>query len=310
VTFSIVNPSSTGGCPAWITLPAAFDITFTPKSASKLEFMTANNARTDGAASIYVVALDQYNNLATSYTGSVTLSVASGSAIIAVPSMSFVGGEGFYTVTDAVAETIGLEVSASSITLPNTHSVIFRDTCASGFIPVPGGFCVSKYEMKDSGGGVPVSAAAGIPWSNISFIDAQIKCAALTPAADVITTAQWSAIVTDIGTVAANKNGPNKNNGNITDAPLASSIDGKPCYGYADNRSTSFSTCSSFQWHENRRTHVLSNGEVIWDFSGNLGEWVDDAGNSDVRGGAAFNSLDANDNAGAASATVGFRCTY
>src|SRR5690606_37302902 len=35
-------------------------------------------------------------------------------------------------------------------------------------------------------------------------------------------------------------------------------------------------TCSNTVWHDQRRTHVLSNGEVIWDLGGNVGEWVND----------------------------------
>ena len=34
--------------------------------------------------------------------------------------------------------------------------------------------------------------------------------------------------------------------------------------------------CSLYLWHRQRRTHVLSNGEVIWDMSGNAWEWVKD----------------------------------
>src|SRR5690606_11420113 len=32
--------------------------------------------------------------------------------------------------------------------------------------------------------------------------------------------------------------------------------------------------CDDQTWHAQRRTHSLSNGEVIWDFAGNAWEWV------------------------------------
>lgn len=35
-------------------------------------------------------------------------------------------------------------------------------------------------------------------------------------------------------------------------------------------------TCSGSTWHFQKRTHNLSNGEVIWDFAGNLWEWIYD----------------------------------
>ena len=51
-------------------------------------------------------------------------------------------------------------------------------------------------------------------------------------------------------------------------------------------------TCDGRTWNKQRRTHFFSNGEVIWDVSGNAWEWVkDDNSDSD--------SDDSSDNDGA-----------
>ena len=34
--------------------------------------------------------------------------------------------------------------------------------------------------------------------------------------------------------------------------------------------------CNGRTWHEKKRTHTLSNGQVIWDLGGNVSEWVRD----------------------------------
>ena len=56
---------------------------------------------------------------------------------------------------------------------------------------------------------------------------------------------------------------------------LPVSDDNKGCHGTEQ-------TCDGRTWNKQRRTHTLSNGEVIWDVSGNAWEWVkDDNSDSD-----------------------------
>ena len=51
-------------------------------------------------------------------------------------------------------------------------------------------------------------------------------------------------------------------------APLRQAPDDDGCSGTGQ-------TCSATVWDSQRRTHTLSNGEVIWDLAGNVWEWVD-----------------------------------
>jgi len=153
--------------------------------------------------------------------------------------------------------------------------------CPEGYIPVPGNpeynttdFCVAKYEMKDVGG-VATSQASGTPWVYISRNQARTQCENLGPRYSLITNAQWQTIARNIEQVAENwQTGVvgdetlNKGNNNGSKALEASDNDDDACFGMGLN-------CSS-GWNVKRRTHVLSNGEVIWDFAGNVREWVYD----------------------------------
>ena len=48
---------------------------------------------------------------------------------------------------------------------------------------------------------------------------------------------------------------------------LAASTDSDACSGTGQS-------CSDISWDSQKRTHTLSNGEVIWDMAGNVWEWT------------------------------------
>ena len=92
----------------------------------------------------------------------------------------------------------------------------------------------------------------------------------------MINNAEWITVASNIANVGTNwSNGTvgsgalnhGHTDGNPDDA-LAVTDDNDPCNGTGQ-------TCSSSTWNNQRRTHVLSNSNDIWDFSGNLWEWVD-----------------------------------
>jgi hypothetical protein len=154
--------------------------------------------------------------------------------------------------------------------------------CPAGYIPVSPRpevgteqmFCVAKYEMQDVAG-VATSAPGNVPWGSTNQVDARARCAALGTGYALLTNPEWMTIARDIEAVAANWQdgviGSVLNRGHSDNDPpnsLAPSSDDDPCAGTG-------STCSPSQWDLQRRTHVLGNGHVLWDFAGNLREYID-----------------------------------
>lgn len=175
-------------------------------------------------------------------------------------------------------------------------------------------FCVSKYEMKivgeDDGDQVYTntyvaeSRPSGTPWINMCQQRAKEECEALGPGYALINNAEWMTIARNIESVGANWSDNVAHDYETTTARLctghtcregwlgsqcrldqfaysgeglpASTNDLDGCYGYeAMGDETSPPTLNSNGWNDFRRTFFLDNGEVIWDFGGNVWEWVD-----------------------------------
>ena len=152
--------------------------------------------------------------------------------------------------------------------------------CPTGYILVPGDtdygttdFCVMKYEAKFGDKGAE-SRMTGLPArGNVSQSDAKASCRNLGPGYALINNAEWMTLAANVANVASNWSGgtvgnTSLNRGHNFSAPLAAAADSDPCNGTGQ-------TCSSSVWHINRRTHTLSNANVIWDLAGNVWEWVD-----------------------------------
>ena len=157
--------------------------------------------------------------------------------------------------------------------------------CPTGYIVVPGDsaygttdFCVMKYEAKASsaGGGVE-SRATGMPLRyTVSWDSSVSACRNLGPGYALINNKEWMTVASNIANVASNWSGGSVgsgalNRGHSDNSPadaLAASTDTDACSGTGQ-------TCSNTVWDSQRRTHKLSNNEVLWDFAGNVWEWVD-----------------------------------
>lgn len=157
-------------------------------------------------------------------------------------------------------------------------------SCPRNFVMVPplsgyttNVFCVAKYEIK-SNFGLAVSQAAGMPWVGLDRNHALMVCEDMGEGYDLITNDEWQTVVRNIENVPDNwergmtgsRGGLSRGHSDHSPAvALAASSDDEGCTGTGE-------ICSDSVWNGQRRTHTLSNGEVIWDMAGNVWEWVQD----------------------------------
>ena len=170
-------------------------------------------------------------------------------------------------------------------------------------------FCVMKYEAKalntdtsviDTDGcnepgcttanwglanHIPESSPTGSPWRRINPINASAECNSLNTGGatnyDLISNPEWMTIARNAESVSSNfeasvmaRGWAAKSSNPFrpdpwTNLAVASSTDASCLYN------TGADTCASSGDHLYKRTLVLSNSEEIWDFSGNVWEWVD-----------------------------------
>ncbi|MGI6278300.1 MAG: LamG domain-containing protein [Patescibacteria group bacterium] len=145
--------------------------------------------------------------------------------------------------------------------------------------------------IEDKGGQI-VSSAAGAPIARIaqdaggSGVDAITYCQSI--GGHLITNNEWMTIARNVEKLGANwcaLNGTGCGNspgsqylvaGHNDNGPAlglqASTDDSQPCYGTVTKDTNPGCGNGATQ----RRTHFLSNGEVIWDLAGNLLEWTND----------------------------------
>lgn len=169
----------------------------------------------------------------------------------------------------------------------STNAAPKKGTC-QGYILVPGNatfgtsdFWVMKYEAKNIGN-MAMSQAAGLPWTSITQSAAlsasQSACSGchlisdnewLTIAQNVlIVGSNWSSGVVGTGYIYSGHNDTNPNNS------LAASTDDTDGYNGTGNSSTDTTMSNGIIGKAERRVLTLTNGEVIWDLSGNVNEWT------------------------------------
>lgn len=161
--------------------------------------------------------------------------------------------------------------NASAATLP-----LYNFGCPTNYIGIPANtslgtsrFCVMAFEAKNVGS-VATSQPATAPWVSINFTNAKAACTALGASYALISNPEWMTIARNIeGQVALNTYGNAYYRGHSDNAPsnsLAVSNVNDPYDGTED---------SAISNMLQRRTHILSNGNTVWDLAGNVEEWVD-----------------------------------
>ena len=194
----------------------------------------------------------------------------------------------------------------------NTTETAANLSCPTGYIRVPGNslyqtkdFCVMKYEAKavsttDTTTGLTTpttgyntianntttttgannraiaSVASGYPIANIDQTTAASYCS--TAGGSLITNREWMTIARNIeaqlsnwttGTATSSAIGTGGlYRGHSDNSPATALVAGPDNDGYNGTGNSGFSI--------ERRTHTLSNGEIIWDMGGNVWEWTND----------------------------------
>lgn len=182
-------------------------------------------------------------------------------------SVGLTGLSGYYG--SASAEFYLSNNSESSNTSTINLSIDF--TCPSGYVRVSANtdhginndFCVMAYEAKDDGGANPISQANNTPWVSISANNAITKCQSLGAKYDLISNPEWMTIAREIEGISSNWSGASIGSGCIS----RGNHNGSTC-GY-NNAAIDFGTSRN-----SLASLALLSGEVIWDFSGNVYEWV------------------------------------
>ncbi len=129
---------------------------------------------------------------------------------------------------------------------------------------------------------LPVSAPAGIPWRAVSARTAAAACEKIGPGFHLVANREWMAIARDVERVGANWSGGVPGAGRIAEGRTDGSkgSDGltyaavtDPADPYSDTGDSAAEAPGSGE--EQRRTLALRNDLVIWDFAGNVQEWID-----------------------------------
>ena len=177
-------------------------------------------------------------------------------------------------------------------------------TCPANYIKVPGNsmygtsdFCVMKYEAKTISPAA-TTAAAGTPEAWISQTNAITACTNNNTGGvtgyGLITNTEWMTIARNVEGQGVNWTGGAVGSGGL----WRGHSDNSPGNALAANTNDTLGYEGTGNANETpasieRRTYTLSNGETIWDLSGNFQEWTNDTimGANKPTGGSEFTAM-------------------
>ncbi|MBT4792701.1 MAG: hypothetical protein HON90_14095 [Halobacteriovoraceae bacterium] len=175
-------------------------------------------------------------------------------------------------------------------------------------------FCVMKYEARcveghpcDNANDAPISQPTDTPWNNIRASEsagagsgAQARCESMSEVGfnsgtfTLISNPEWMTIARSIEKTNSNWSGGNVGNGSVPKGWVIggfSTMDMAPAITAGENclytvTDTTFYACANLNeaidYHgsteeafKHKRAHKLYSTGEIWDFSGNISEWVD-----------------------------------
>lgn len=199
-----------------------------------------------------------------------------------------------------------ITIAAAALWIQGSQNT--SSTCPDGFIAIPGdtNLCVMQYEAQQNPStGLPMSKPGIFPWNFQSPVGAKNMCEDLGAGYHLMTSTEWMQVANDILATPINdlSEDPsvqlaigNSAGMKRVQAPPASNPSLEKCDLTIPLSSEQNSACAlrgqlpysaiAGSWEQPyttgqvgrnlMRTHVLSNGEVIWDFTGNLWEWMGD----------------------------------
>ncbi|WP_141733996.1 hypothetical protein [Oligoflexus tunisiensis] len=164
---------------------------------------------------------------------------------------------------------------------PEGYVAVSKDIGVSNDRTVPplgNDFCIMKYEAKrDKDSDKPLSNADGEVWVSIDRSEAEKKCESIGQGYHLVSLPEWQTLARDLENEAENWSGREPfvgeiNQGHVNpfpNVPLPASEEPgyDPCH-------LTGKSCSNGVWSRFRRTHQLRSGDIIWDVSGNVWEWL------------------------------------
>ncbi len=274
---------------------------------------SATNIYSNEKFALQITAIDKFSNAIDDFTGTVAVTTSGTNATLP-NNYTFVDADNGihnYTITDNTAlilrttQTIGFEAQAVTITSTGTTGTfsmnVYPTSCPEGQILAPARtdtdtekFCVSKYEMKSSGGTF-VSEASGTP-ALATASDAFDACDSVNDENAVneiaryrngkyglISNAEWMAIAKNIETGYQGGSGVNKSGNNwynhmtvYTGQSFMKGIGVAP-YAASNNDNSGYTNTGSTDGLPRRTLYITdtTSSSVIWDFAGNAAEWLD-----------------------------------
>ena len=188
---------------------------------------------------------------------------------------------------------------------PYTTTFVVQTNRPASYVRVPKNpavgtyddFCIAKYGMANDGNGNAISSRTALPWTTIARGNgvagdggAITACQAIGPGYDLISNVEWQTVAREVETAYSNNQYLNWSNGSNTGSDylnmgnsgldgvyyhdtgtgsgLAADVDSNPCSGITGHPGCAANTSSDWAY---KRTFQLSNGNVVWDFSGNDG---------------------------------------
>jgi hypothetical protein len=137
-------------------------------------------------------------------------------------------------------------------------------------------FCVMRTEARNNGEDVPAVIYEELPWIHLPPSDAKTACQGLSgerASCDLLSNPQWMTMARDIEAYAPNWSAGAVGTGSLNRGHSDNSPNG--VIAITDSEDPWDQTGNDASSWSQKRTHVLSTGDEVWDLAGNVNEWVD-----------------------------------